>query len=243
MDIATLRTKGLLRTVAAAPASPVAFPFGLGETGLHEVAEASYGDRAAVTGFLLATVRQARQGAWLWISQTKFTGDAGQVPEAALRQMQGAAPRRLNVEVRTSGEALWAVEEAIVSGAVNLVVAELGAADFTATRRLTLASGRHGVPVVLLMPQTCEGATAAATRWRVSPRPSGPNRYDPHAPGHARWRARLERCRTAPHLTGTSFDLEWNDETLSLGVVSGLAAGQAAPRPPARETLARRKAG
>lgn len=243
MDIATLRTKGLLGTIAAAPGAGVSFPFGLGVSGLHEVAEASYGDRAAVTGFLLATARQARQGAWLWISQTKFTGDAGQVPEAALRQMQGAAPQRLNVEVRTPAEALWAVEEAIVSGAVSLAVAEVDTADFTATRRLALASGRHGVPVVLLMPQTCEGATAAATRWRISPRPSSPNRYDPHAPGHARWRATLERCRTAPHLTGTSFDLEWNDETLSLGVVSGLAAGQAAPRPAAREAMARRKAG
>ncbi len=243
MDIATLRTKGLLGTIAAAPGAPVLFPFGLGVTGLHEVAEASYGDRAAVTGFLLATVRQARQGAWLWISQTKFSGDAGRVPEAALRQMQGAAPLCLGVQVRTPAEALWAVEEAVVSGAVSLVVAEVDTADFTATRRLTLASGRHGVPVVLLMPQTCEGATAAATRWRINPRPSSPNRYDPHAPGHARWRATLERCRTAPHLTGTRFDLEWNDETLSLGVVSGLAAGQVAPRPAARETLARRKAG
>ncbi|MBF4328339.1 hypothetical protein EAY16_24000, partial [Vibrio anguillarum] len=67
-------------------------------------------------------------------------------------------PPRLSLTARTLPDALWAVEEAVVSGAVSLVVAEIEAADFTATRRLTLASGRHGVPVVLLMPPTCEGA-------------------------------------------------------------------------------------
>ncbi|MFN3910521.1 ImuA family protein [Hyphomonas sp.] len=243
MDIATLKTKGLLRAVAAAPAAAPGFPFGLGASGLHEVAEAAYGDRAAMTGFILAATRPLRAGAWLWISQTRFTGDQGQVPEAALRQMTGGAPQRLSVTVRTLADALWAVEEAVVSGAVSLVIAEVEAADFTATRRLTLASGRHGVPVILLMPQTREGATAAATRWRISPRPSAPNRYDPLAPGHPRWRALLERCRTAPNAAGAVFDLEWNDETLSLGVVSGLAAGPASPRPVARETGAHRKAG
>jgi protein ImuA len=240
MDIATLKNRGLLGPVTAAPAAPAAFPFGLGLAGLHEVAEAAYGDRAAVTGFALAAVRQPKAGAWIWISQGKLSGDLGQVPEAALRQMQAAAPVRLNVAVRTLADALWAVEEAVVSGAVSLVVADIEAADFTATRRLTLASGRHGVPVVLLMPHTCEGATAAATRWRISPRPSAPNRYDPHAPGHPRWRATLERCRSTPNAVGASFDLEWNDETLSLGVVSGMAAGPAAPRPAQRETLARK---
>lgn len=242
MDIATLKTKGLLGAIMAAPCSKAAFPFGLGLAGLHEVADAAYGDRAAACGFLLAATRQARRGVWLWISQTRLSGDLGQVPEAALRELQAAPPQRLSVEVRTVADALWAVEEAVVSGAVSLVIAEVEAADFTATRRLTLASGRYGVPVVLLLPHTCEGATAAATRWRISPHPSSPNRYDPHAPGHPRWRAVLERCRTAPNATGASFDLEWNDETLSLGVVSGLVAGPSSPRPAPRETLASRKA-
>ncbi|MBU4162939.1 MAG: hypothetical protein KKF36_02320 [Alphaproteobacteria bacterium] len=235
--------KGLLGPLTAAPEAPAGFPFGLGAVGLHEVAETAYGDRAAATGFVLAATRPAQAGAWLWVSQTRFADDLGQVPEAALRHMQGQPPPRLSVKVRTLPDALWVIEEAVVSGAVSLVIAEVEAADFTATRRLTLASGRHGVPVILLMPQTREGATAAATRWRIHPRPSAPNRYDPQAPGHPRWRAVLERCRTAPNAAGTVFDLEWNDETLSLGVVSGLAAGPAAPRPVAREAPSRRKAG
>jgi len=243
MDMATLKTKGLLRTATAPPVIAGSFPFGLGVSGLHEVVEAAYGDRGAITGFVLAATRQARRGAWLWINQARATSDLGRVPEAALRQMHGMPPQRLSAEVRTLGDALWTVEEAVISGAVSLVIAEVEAADFTATRRLTLASGRHGVPVILLMPPSCEGATAAATRWRISPRPSSPNRFDPQAPGHPRWRAVLERCRTAPNATGASFDLEWNDETLSLSVVSGMAAGQAAPRPAPREAGGQRKAG
>ncbi|MEQ9507261.1 MAG: hypothetical protein RLO80_13465 [Hyphomonas sp.] len=208
------------------------FPFGLGKSGLHELAEASYGDSPAMTGFLLAAMRKQAKGAWIWIRQASIFRDIGEVPEAALAG--GSASLRLNVQARNAREALWATEEAILSGAASLVIAEIEGADFTATRRLTLASSRHGVPVVLMLPYTCEGATAAVTRWRVGPRPSSSNRFDKHAPGHPRWRAVLERCRTTPASTGKAFDLEWNDETLSLSVVAGLADGPAAPRPALR---------
>lgn len=229
------------RAILAPPASAVSFPYDLGRSGLHELAEASYGDRPAMTGFLLAVMRQQTKGAWIWVRQSSIARDTGTVPEAALAG--SGCHLRLTVQARTAKEALWATEEAILSGAASLVIAEIEDADFTATRRLTLASSRHGVPVVLMLPYTCEGATAAATRWRVSPRPSATNRYDPHAPGHPRWRAVLERCRTAPAVTGQAFDLEWNDETLSLGVAAGLAAGPPAPRPAAGAPALRRKAG
>lgn len=230
MNLATLRSTGLVAPLNAPPRRDAAFPYGLGRQGLHEVAEAAYGDRAAATGFLLASARPAGRGVLLWISQTHTAQDMGRLPEAAFREMAGPSARRLTLLTRHAPEALWAAEEAIVSRAVSHVVAEVDTASFTATRRLTLASERYGVPVTLLLPYTREGATAAATRWRIAPRPSAPNRYDPAAPGHARWHVSLERCRMAPAAAGQSFDLEWNDETLSLGMVSGVAAGQAAPR-------------
>lgn len=229
MDLATLKAKGLVRPVRSIPAAGTTFPYGLGVSGLHEVAEAGYGDRAAATGFALAAARPAPRGILLWISQTHITQDLGFVPEASLRATASRRLQRLTVMTRHGSEALWAVEEAVTSGAVGHVIAEVEAADFTATRRLALASGRYGVPVTLLLPHRTEGATAAATRWRISPRPSAPNPYDPLAPGHPRWRALLERCRTAPAASGRDFHIEWNDETLSLSVVSGMAAGQAAP--------------
>ncbi|MCA8902604.1 MAG: hypothetical protein KDA53_15290 [Hyphomonas sp.] len=243
MSIATLKARGLLRTVQAAPSQPIAFPFGLGERGVHEVAEAAYGDRAAATGFVLTAAQRGRKGVWLWVCQAGIARDLGHVPEAALREMSGGHRPRLSIHTRHGADALWAVEEAVVSGAVAHVVAEVEAADFTATRRLTLASEKHGVPVTLLLPYACDGATAAATRWRLAPRPSAPNPHDPHAPGYPRFRAVLERCRAAPDLAGRTYDLEWNDETLSLGLVSGMAAGPAAPRPAAGGGIVHRKAG
>lgn len=241
MSLDVLRAKGLIRPVTAPPVAGAAFPFGLGEAGLHEVAEAAYGDRAASTGFLLTAMQRPAPGAWIWVRQRAIARDCGAVPEAALSG--GPARLRLTVQARTACEALWATEEAVVSGAAGLVIAEVEEADFTSTRRLTLASRQHGVPVVLMLPYTCEGATAAATRWRLAPRPSAPNPYDPYAPGSPRWRAVLERCRADPAATGQAFDLEWNDETLSLRVAAGLAAGPAAPRPAAGTHSLRRKAG
>ncbi|MFN3610120.1 MAG: ImuA family protein [Hyphomonas sp.] len=230
MDLAALISQGLIGPVTAPPAQAASFPYGLGTQGLHEVAEAGYGDRAAATGFILAAARPARKGVLLWISQITIARETGTLPEAALREMTGDGVRRLNLVTHQTRDALWAVEEAVVSGAVSHVIAEVDSADFTSTRRLTLASGRHGVPVTLLLPHRCEGATAASTRWRISPRPSAPNGYDPRAPGHPRWRAQLERCRTAPAMAGHLFDLEWNDETLSLTVVSRMGTGSSAPR-------------
>lgn len=230
MDLATLRSQGLIGPLTAPPVQAASFPYGLGRHGLHEVAEAAYGDRAAATGFILTAARGLHKSVLLWISQANTTRDMGALPESALREMSGDGIRRLNIVTRQTSDALWAVEEAIVSGAVSHVIAEISGADFTSTRRLTLASRRHGVPVTLLLPHHCEGATAASTRWRISPRPSAANRYDPRAPGHPRWRAQLERCRTAPAMAGHVFDLEWNNETLSLGLVPGMAAGPSAPR-------------
>lgn len=221
------------------PSGAADFPYGLGRSGLHELAEAAYGDFPAMTGFLLAAMHKQAKGAWIWVRQASIARDMGEVPEAALRSEPDRL--RLNVQARNAREALWTTEEAILSGAATLVIAEIEEADFTATRRLTLASNRHGVPVVLMLPYTCEGATAAATRWRLSPRPSAPNRYDSQAPGHSRWRAVLERCRANPAETGQAFDLEWNDETLSLHMAAGLAAGPVAPRPaPGAPTLHRK---
>ncbi len=231
MNLATLKARGLIRPVTAAPAQPDAFPYGLGIHGVHEVAETAYGHRAAITGFVLGMLRPTHKGACLWVCQTSVSRDGGHIPTASLQQMTSGREPRLCIVARKSAEALWSAEEGVMSGAVRHVVAELEEADFTATRRLALASEKHGVPVTLLLPHTCSGATAAGTRWRVSTQLSTVNRHDPRAPGQPRYRAVLERCRTAPAAVGQAFDLEWNDETLSLHMVSGMAAGPAAPRP------------
>lgn len=216
----------IFRLGAQQEVRPADFPLGLGEAGVHEICEAEFGDMAALTGFALASAK-LRRGAIAWIRQRPIALDHGRLLQAGLGSLRAAAPPVFLIDARKPEDALWATEEAIRSSAVGLVVTEVRDLDFTASRRLTLAASRHGVPAILLMPYTREGSTAAQARWRVSARPSAPNRLDPHAPGNARWQATLERSRRAPHMAGQVFNIELKNETLSLTVVSGLGADAA----------------
>ena len=67
---------------------------------------------------------------------------------------------------------LQAAEEALRSGAVVLVIAELAEApDLTASRRLQLAAGTGGGRGLCLVPEARLCANAAETRWRCAPVP------------------------------------------------------------------------
>lgn len=229
MEFSELSSLGVFRLQPKAQPVSMGFPLGLGEEGVHEICEAEFGDMAALTGFALAA-RQPRKGAVFWLSQLNLYRDHGDILQAGLKGLSAEVPFVLQARPRKLTHALWMIEEAIRSSAVGLVVAEIEDADFTASRRLALASLRYGVPVILLMPYTRQGSTAATARWRVRPLLSNPNRFDPNASGHIRWQAVLERSRLAPHMAGQSFNLELNHETLSLTVVPGLATDTLAAR-------------
>ncbi|MEO1476582.1 MAG: hypothetical protein AAFS13_09385, partial [Pseudomonadota bacterium] len=171
------------------------FPFGLGTRGVHELAEAKFGDMPALTGLALAASRSLPPGPILWVSQWALMKEHGVLQQKQIEAFHGRARPCLFVRPRKLFDTLWTIEEAIRSSAVACIVAEITEADFTASRRLSLASSRHGVPVMLLMPHTREGSTAATARWRVSSVPSAVNRLDPRASGQTRWRAVLERSR------------------------------------------------
>lgn len=237
MDVLTGLPKGVFYASKPPANQRARFPFGLGENGVHEICERAHGDMAALTGFALTAMHgrgnksaNRNEGPVIWVRQSGLAYDHGSVMQAGLSQLRTPLRALLTVSAYKRSEALWVTEEAIRSGAASLVIAELDGADFTASRRLTLASSRHGVPVILLMPYTRNGSTAATARWRVSPRPSALNRFDPNAPGPPRWQAVLERTRQSPHLAGSVYNLDFNDETLSLSVAAGLAAHTLQPR-------------
>ena len=211
-------------------AATAAFPFGMGRKGVHEIAEAHYGDAGAAAGFALSALGASRSGIWLWIRERALMIDQGRVTGLGAAAFGLDPSRFVFVDVGSSMDALMATEEGIRSGAVSTVITELRSASFTATRRLTLASEASGTPSLLLLPHNRQGATAAHARWRVSPAPSAPNLFDARAPGSPRWTARLERCRTAPEQAGRQFNLEFDDETLCLRLVSGLVDGPAEAR-------------
>lgn len=225
---------GALKTISPIIKQETGFPFGLGQAGVHECVESQFGDMGALTGFVLANVKP--KGLILWVRQYKMTQEHGTLLSSGSADFQHTKQLFLHVNTSKKMDVLWAIEEGIKSSAVSLVIGEVEDADFTATRRLKLASERFGVPVVLLMPHTREGISACDVRWRIQAQPSSLNPYDSRAPGLPHWKAVLERCRVAPERAGEAFDLEYDDEALSVRVVSALGTGSVAPQKVSRIT-------
>lgn len=210
----------------------IPFPFGLGHSGVHELAEAGFGDFPALTGLAVAALRDAaRPGACLWVRQGALAAEHGRISARGLAGL-GLDPGRLVlVDAAKRMDALRAVEEGARAKGLAAVVAEVDEADFTALRRLCLASQESGTPLILMFPHTRSGATAAQGRWRVSARPSAPDPYDARAAGRPAWRAVLEKSRLQPGEAGRVFDLEFHHETPCLRLVPGLAARAADAQP------------
>lgn len=100
-------------------------------------------------------------------------------------------------EARTAPELLWAAEEALRTGLVPLVVADLPSAPgLTPVRRLHLAAeagaARGRAPLMLLLTPGEGGAAGIETRWTAAPAPGWA------AGGGPRWRLTRSRARMAP---------------------------------------------
>ena len=96
-------------------------------------------------------------------------------------------------------DALFAIEEGLRCRELAFVIGEIvgnpKALDFTASRRLTLASEKHGVPLFLVRLDAVRDLSSARMRWEVSSAPSPAPRWNGQAPGAPRWRAELFRAR------------------------------------------------
>lgn len=150
---------------------------------------------AAGCGFVLAQIAD-RQGAMLWVQDPVALGDHGR-PYPHWRRPGG--PALLHVAARSAKDALWAMEEGLRCGALSAVIGEIAgnprALDFTATRRLAVASERYGVPVFLLRLDSAPDLSGARMRWQVESRPSLAPRWNARAPGAPVWSLDLFRAR------------------------------------------------
>ena len=146
-------------------------------------------------GFLLAQLDSSKP--LLWVQDRMAILESGRVHPPGL-------PSRnlIHVEARDAKDALWAMEEGLRCAALSAVIGEIWgdprALDFTATRRLAVASERSGVAAFLIRLGGHANLSGARMRWRIGSAPSLINDLDPRAPGAPAWEAELFRARGAP---------------------------------------------
>jgi protein ImuA len=106
----------------------------------------------------------------------------------------GLDPGRLIlVETAHRKETLWALEEALHSGAPQAVAGAIDQLDLKLSQRLQLVATAAGLPLFLLRPAQNLESSAAATRWRVGAAEAARDRFGLFA--RPRWHLQLERCR------------------------------------------------
>ena len=166
---------------------------GLAMGALHEIAgggpDAVYAAAATVfVAGLLARLSQHMPVVWCAASQDLFPPGlacAGLLPSRVLR-----------TTATDEKTVLLVMEEALRHSGLAAVVGELTKLPMVASRRLTLAAEKSGVMAVALRRRregkaAEDNLSAAATRWCVTPHPSGPGPYL----DRARWHVALTRCR------------------------------------------------
>ncbi len=134
---------------------------------------------------------------WLWVQ------DRASIRRSGRPYLHGLSPHLRSQLVHIAAprpvDALWAMEEGVRCRALSFVIGELAEdpkpLDFTATRRLVLASEASGVPLILVRKDGHANLSAARMRWRAAAAPSLAHRWNERAPGAPTCRAELFRAR------------------------------------------------
>jgi len=133
----------------------------------------------------------------LWVQERMAILESGRVHPPGL-----PTQNLIHVEARDARDALWAMEEGVRCAALSCVIGEIWGdpkvLDFTATRRLAVASERSGVPCWLVRLGGIANLSGARMRWRIASAPSLINALDERASGLPAWDAELFRARGSP---------------------------------------------
>jgi protein ImuA len=194
------------------PVSSAAWMPGRGTDCLHgEVFASSREGSGAGLGLALALDRLATQASapgadwpderrWLWVQDGQAMRRTGLPYRPGLPLP--LRHRLVHVAAGKPEDALFALEEGVRCRDFAFVLGEITgnprALDFTASRRLSLAAQRHGVPLWLVRIDAARDLSSARMRWQARAAPSPRPRWDAHAPGRPAWRADLFRARNYP---------------------------------------------
>jgi protein ImuA len=154
-------------------------------------------DRQSVTE---AVQSGADQRSWLWVQDAGALKRSGRPYRPGL---PGALRHRLvHVAARSPEDALFAIEEGLRCRELAFVIGEImgnpRVLSFTASRRLSLAVEKHGVPLWLVRLDASRDLGSARLRWEARAAASPPPRWNPQAPGAPSWHAELFRARSHP---------------------------------------------
>lgn len=151
-------------------------------------------------GFLFAQLPADKP--LLWVQERMAILESGRIYPPGL-----STSDLIHVQARDARDTLWAMEEGLRCCALSAVIGEIWgdprALDFTATRRLAVASERSQVPCWLIRLSGVPNLSGARMRWRIASKPSLLNELDPRSPGASAWDVELFRARGHPKGTWT----------------------------------------
>ncbi len=156
-------------------------------------------EEASGAGLALALALDAvdpgDQRSWLWIQDKAARRLAGRPYRPGLPR--GLRHRLIHVAADSAQDALFALEEGLRCRDLAFVIGEIAgnprALGLTASRRLSLAAERHGIPLWLVRLDAARDLGSARLRWEARSAPSLQPRWNAAAPGAAAWQAELFR--------------------------------------------------
>jgi protein ImuA len=219
---ATLPVLGLVEPNPAEPmvrrwASGIASLDGMLAGGLaygrvHEIYAAEIDDASAAAGFALSLATAMGDGCRtnLWLRSSRSARRGGVLHASGWAEF-GAAPDQCLFGIVADAQLLLRTAvDALRCAALGAVIVEswgrMPELDLTASRRLSLAAEKSGVPLFLLRIDAAPVPSAAQTRWQVASAPS--YALPGNAPGKPAFDIELLRQRSGP--SGLGWRLEWD---------------------------------
>ncbi len=152
-------------------AEPEATPTGFPAGWLHELWAPHQRDHATAMAWALSSIPSDGKP-FLWVTSPDLLREQGVPYGHGLKGLAINPDQFVLVKAPSQADSLWALEEAIKSGAFTAVIGELSDIDLTSSRRLSLAVQAHEARCLLLMRSEMPPQSVAYSRWRIEARPS-----------------------------------------------------------------------